>query len=595
MKKFLKEVSVSFVGSLASLFFFFIFSSVGLIVIILALLLADNTPKIENQSVLVFNLDGQINDFQTETDLTSLTSNNTAKNLILRDVVDSINKASEDDRIVALYLDGSTGDITAGYGSLTEIRNALENFKNSGKKIIAYNISNTERNYFLTSVADTVALHPLGVMEMNGFVVSQLFFASALEKYGIGVQVARVGKYKSAVEPFILNNYSKESELQNQELIDDLWDSYLINITKYRSLKSGEINNIADNKGILLASQAQELNLIDQVSFEDEIVYQLKEITNTKEKDTFRQITIRDYIRANTNQVNNNNQIAVLYADGAIVDGQGRIGQVGGNRYVSEIKKIRQNNNIKGVVVRINSPGGSAIASELILRELQLLAKEKPVVVSMGDVAASGGYWIATAGEKIFATDSTITGSIGVFGLLFNGEEISRNNGINTGIVKTNKFADLNNMFKAKTEEELNIIQQSIDQIYDFFLDRVSTARNMPKSKVAEIAQGRVWTGKMAQKIGLVDEIGGLEKSLQYLDEKLGLNNNYQLKSFPEPRSWNAELIGRLTEAKINSNLTERELITKIIWELSSELDLMEILENPNKVYSILPYKLEVK
>lgn len=596
MKKFLQQTFASFVGSLAGLFFFFALSGGGLLIFFLALLLSNNTPKIENQSALVFNLNAQISDAQADSSLSSLISSDTVPTLTLRDITTAINKASKDDRITALYLDGSRGNLTAGYASLTEIRTALENFKASGKKIIAYNVSQGEKDYFLTSIADEINLNPIGAMEMNGFASSQLFFASGLEKYGIGLQVTRVGKFKSAVEPFTRNNFSPESKIQTSELLDDLWDSYLENIIKNRPLKTGEINNIADNKGILQAQEAKDLKLVDQLIYQDEIIDRLKTITNSTTEDSFRQITIRDYLSANVaSDTANTNKIAILYVEGSIVDGEGRISEVGSTRFVSEIRKIRANKDVKAVVVRINSPGGSAVASELILRELQLTAKEKPLVISMGDVAASGGYWIATAGERIFASNQTVTGSIGVFGLLFNVENITKKNGINNDVIKTNNFADLNNTFKPKTEAELAIIQQSVDNIYELFLARVSKARNIPIPKVAEIAQGRVWSGKSALKIGLVDEIGGLDSSLEYLNEKLELNNNYEVVSYPESRTWEVELLNRLSDSKIGKNLTDKETLAHLIWELNTELNLKEILENPHQIYSILPYKLNIK
>jgi len=594
MKNFLKQTLASFLGSLASISLLFLLSSGGLFLLVIILFSMSSTPKIENQSALVFNLHSQISDFQSESDLSSLFSNNTVENLTLRDITYAINKAAEDKRISVLYLDGSKGNILTGYASLTEINNALEKFKASGKKIIAYNVSAGEQDYFITSIADEIILNPMGAIEMNGLASSQLFFASALEKYGIGVQVVRVGKFKSAVEPFLLDNFSPESRLQTQELIDDLWLSYVENISNNREFKAGEINNIADNKGILQASEAKELKIVDQVKYEDEIISQLKTITNSQNEDEFRQVSIKDYIAANPETTNSSNQIAILYVEGAIVDGQGRIGEVGGDRYVAEIRKIRQNEDIKGVIVRINSPGGSAIASELILRELQLTAKEKPVVVSMGDVAASGGYWISTAGERVFASSNTITGSIGVFGVLFNVEDIAKNNGINNGVVKTNEFADLGNTFAPKNEAELAVIQQGVDQVYDLFLERVSQARNMPINKVAEIAQGRVWSGQAAQKIGLVDEIGGLNKSIEYLNEKLELKNNYQLVSYPEKRTWQQELVEQLGGTKINASLTDKERLLKLMWEENTELELQEIINNPRRIYTILPFKLKI-
>ncbi|WP_373481240.1 signal peptide peptidase SppA [Geminocystis sp.] len=593
MKKFLQQTLASFFGSLAGLFFFFILSGGGLLIFILALLLSNNTPKIENQSALVFNLNSQINDYQSDASLSSLIGNNN-DSLTLKEITSAINKAAKDDRINALYLDGSKGNIIAGYGTLTEIRKALEKFKASGKKIIAYNISQGEQDYFLTSIADEINLNPIGGMEINGFASSQLFFASALQKYGIGVQVIRVGKYKSAVEPFTLDNFSKESTIQTSELLEDLWESYVENITKNRPLKTGEINNIADNKGILQAQEAKDLKLVDQLRYEDEIINELKTITNSKDQDSFRQVTIQNYLLANPS-TENNDKIAILYLEGQIVDGEGRIGEVGSTRFVAEIRRIRQDKNIKGIVVRVNSPGGSAVASELILRELQLTVKEKPLVISMGDVAASGGYWIATAGEKIFANNNTITGSIGVFNLLFNVENIAKNNGINNGVVKTNEFANLSNNFSQKTEAELAIYQQGVNKIYDLFLERVSKARNLPISKVADIAQGRVWSGKSAQKIGLVDEIGGLDTSIEYLNRKLELKNNFQIVSYPEVRNWQVELLNRLGNTQIENSLTDKEKLVKMMWELNTELDLTEILKNPHKIYTILPYKLNIK
>lgn len=595
MKNFLKQTFASFLGSLASLSLLALLSSGGLLFLVVILFSMSNIPKIENQSALVFNLNSQINDYQSESDLSSLLSNNTVERLNLRDIVYAINTAAQDKRISVLYLDGSKGNILTGYASLTEIKNALENFKASGKKIIAYNVSKGEQDYFITSIADDVILNPMGAIEMNGFASSQLFFASALKKYGIGVQVLRVGKFKSAVEPFLLDSFSRESRLQTQELIDDLWSSFIENVSNNRELKSGEINNIADNKGILQASEAQELKIVDYLKYEDEIISELKTITNSQDQDQFRQVSIKEYLRANPEATNNSNQIAILYVEGTIVDGQGRIGQVGGDRYVEEIRKIRQNDNIKGVVVRINSPGGSAIASELILRELQLTAKEKPLVVSMGDVAASGGYWISTAGERVFASSNTITGSIGVFGLLFNIEDIAKNNGINNEIVKTNNFADLGNSFAPKTSAELAIMQQGVEKIYDLFLERVSQARNMPINQVAEIAQGRIWSGQTAQRIGLVDEIGGLKKTIEYLNDKLELNNNYQLVNFPEKRTWQQELIEQLGGTKIDGQLTNKEKLLKLIWEQNTELELQEILRNPHQIYTILPFKLNIK
>ncbi len=595
MKKFLQQTFASFIGSLAGLFFFFALGAGGVFFLFMALIMSGDTPQVENQSVLVFNLNSQITDHNADRNLPSLLAEENPNILTLRQITTAINKAAEDDRISALFLDGSKGNIETGYGTLAEIRTALENFQATGKKIVAYNVSAREKDYFLTSIADEIHLNPLGSMEMNGLSSAQLFFADALEKYGVGVQVIRVGQYKSGVEPFTRNDFSPENELQTQELLTTLWDSYTNHITEPRSLTADKINNIADTIGILRAQEAKELQLVDNLSYLDQVNENLLTITENENNDYLPEITIGKYLALNRNTRNFKDRIALLYLNGPIVDGQGRIGEIGGDRIARQIVKIREDENIKGVVVRINSPGGSAIASEQIARELELTAQEKPIIVSMGDVAASGGYWIATAGEKIFANNGTITGSIGVFGLLFNLETIAEENGITADIVKTNELADINNIFKARTEQEIQLYQNSVDQIYDLFIDKVSQSRDLSATEVNNIAQGRIWLGQSAQEIGLVDEIGGLDDAIDYLAQQLALGDKYQIQEFPERRNWETELLTVLGSSQLAKNNLDKSTLTNSIWRNYSELDLLEIIKNPHRVYTILPFKLNIQ
>jgi protease-4 len=595
MKKFFQQILASFLGSLAGLFFFFALSTGGLIIFLLILLFSESIPQIDNQSALVFNLDSYIKDNHSDTELENLLSEGTQEKLTVRQITEAINKGAKDPRIVALFLDGSQGNLNLGFASLTEIKTALDNFKSQGKKIFAYNVSAGEKDYFLTSMADEASLNPMGLMEMNGFAASQLFFANSFEKYGIGVQVLRVGQFKSAVEPFTRNNYSQENRQQTAELLTDIWNFYLTEIAKNRNLTKEKINNIANNQGILKSEEAHKLNLIDQVAYLDNVTTQLKEVTNSQNEDSFRKIDITSYLQATKSKSQTKDKVAILYIEGLIVDGKGRIGEVGSERFIEQIQKIRQNKEIKGVVVRINSPGGSALASELILRELQLTAQAKPIIVSMGDFAASGGYWIATVGEKIFASKTTITGSIGVFGLLFNLEKISQNNGISNDVVKTNELADIDNSFKAKSPAELAILQSTVEQIYNSFLEKVAQARSLPKEKVAEIAQGKIWSGEDAQQIGLVDEVGGLDSALQYLSAKLDLSADYQVEEYPEKRSLEVELLKKFSEAKISHELNNSTHLAQLIWQLNSDLALKEIFHNPRQIYTILPFKLNIE
>jgi protease-4 len=595
MNKFLQQSLASFLGSVAGLFFFFALGTAGLLVFLITLLASDATPPLEDKSALVFNLSSRIKDSKSDANLEEIFLEDDLEIISVIEATEAIKKAAEDSRIVALFLDGRKGGINGGYASLNEIRLALEKFKATGKKIIAYNLNYGEKDYYVSSVADSIIINPMGLVEINGFSSPQLFFADALNRYGIGVQVIRAGKFKAAVEPFIRNNYSDESKQQTKKLLTDLWSNYLQTVSNSRSLSPEDIQNIADNKPILNPEEAQKLGLIDRIAYFDEVVTILENITDSEEQDSFPKISIKKYLEATKKTVNPNNKIAVLYAEGTIVIGKGGIGQVGSNRFSQQLQKIRENDQIRAVILRINSPGGSAIASEIILRELQLTAKKKPIVVSMGNLAASGGYWIATGGEKIFANNSTITGSIGVFGLLFNLEEIANNNGINYDVVKTGKFADLTGGLRPKTEEELKIYQQSVDRFYNLFLEKVAKARNLSPEKVDPIAQGRTWSGENAKNIGLVDEIGGLETAIQYVVNKLDLGDDWQIEEYPEKRSWETEIMERLSEAKMQSQLSDHETIALAISKLKSTLDFQEVLQDPDKIYTILPFKLEIE
>jgi protease-4 len=595
MNKFFQQTLASFLGSIAGLFVFFALGASSLLVLVIALLLSDTTLQLEDKSVLVFNLSSQIKDSQSDSSLEDILLADEIEIITLRQVIEAIEKATEDDRIVALFLDGRRGSINSGYASLTEIRSALERFRASGKKIIAYNVSWNEKDYYLGSVADTIIINPMGLMEIDGFSSPQLFFAAALEKYGIGVQVIRAGKYKAAIEPFTRNNYSPESRQQTEELLTDLWNIYRNKVSVSRKLTLNKIQVIADNQAILNPAEAQTFGLIDKVAYFDEVVAYLQTITNSNKRESFPQTSLKKYLELSQNIQTSKNKIALLYTEGTIVGGEGNLGQIGSERWAKELKKLRENEAIKGVVLRINSPGGSAVASDIILRELQLTAQQKPIVVSMGNVAASGGYWIATAGEKIFAEKNTITGSIGVFGLLFNLQEIANDNGINYDVVKTGKFADLNVGLRPKTEAELNIYQKNVDQFYNLFLEKVAEARNLSPEKVAAIAQGRVWSGEDAQTLGLVDEIGGLEAAIEYTVNKLGLDDDWEIEEYPEKRSWETEIWEKLAETKLQEKINAPETMTAAIWQLKSELVIWEVLQEPNNIYAILPFKLEIK
>jgi protease-4 len=413
MRQFLKQTLASLVGSLAGLILFFSLGAGGLVFLLILAASRDEGPKVKDNSVLVFDLSQDITD-TTPTSSTSealgeALSGDQTNSVTLRTVLDTLDKARQDKRIIGIYLDGSKTSSGSGTGlaTLKEVRKALERFRSAGKRIIAYDVDLGKQEYYLSSVADTVVLNPMGSLQISGFSSQPLFYTGALQKFGIGVQVIRVGKYKSAVEPFLLKKLSPENKQQTQALLGGLWYDFLATVGKSRKLTPVQLQAIANSQGELMASEALQQRLVDKVAYLDEVVTDLKKLTGSSEKDkSFRQIRLTTYADVKSKDFKertSDNKIAMVYAQGEIVNGQGRGQQVGGQSFARQLRQVRQDEDVKAVVLRINSPGGSATASEEILREVRLTSQKKPVIVSMGDYAASGGYWIATGANHIFA------------------------------------------------------------------------------------------------------------------------------------------------------------------------------------------------
>ncbi|NEQ13350.1 MAG: signal peptide peptidase SppA [Moorea sp. SIO3E2] len=604
MRQFLQQTFASLVGSIAGLILFFSLATSGFLFLLIAVASKDTGPQVQDKSVLVFDLSVNISD----TNPTSSTSevieevlSGQQTNIIpLRKVLDTLDKATKDKRIVALYLDGSASKTVGntGLANLKEVREALERFRAAGKKIIAYDVDLGEREYYLSSVADTIILNPMGVVEINGLNSPQLFLTGALQKYGIGVQVVRVGKYKSAVEPFLLKQLSPESREQTRELLDDLWDEFLTTVGKSREITPKTLQAIANTKGMLIASEAKTQGLVDQVGYFDEVIATLKELTGEKKKDkSFRKIKLATYARAKSPYSKNRkskHKIAIIYAEGSIVDGQGNFEQVGGERFAKQLRELRLDKDIKAVVLRVNSPGGSATASEIIQREVRLIREEKPVIVSMGNVAASGGYWISTYSDRIFAEPNTITGSIGVFGVLFNIQELANNNGLTWDIVQTGSLADIQSTVRPKTDQELAIYQTMVNQIYDQFIDKVAESRKLPKGKVKDIAQGRVWSGIDAKEIGLVDEIGGINDAIKYAAQQAKLKDDWKVEEYPKIPSFEERILETLTnDVRVTSRQLPEPLTTELL-KLKEDLAILTTFNDPKGIYSILPFNWRV-
>ena len=426
MRQFLKQTFASTIGSLIGLCLFLGLSISGLFLILLTAVSDDeNIQRVQDKSVLVFDLSTQVKDSKPPANLTQALSGKKQDIITLRRVLQSIEKATKDERIVALFLDGRRGSSPSGYATMAEVRAALEKFKATGKKIIAYDVTLNEREFYLSSLADEIIVNPMGMMELNGLSSKQMFLKGALEKYGVGVQVIRVGDYKSAVEPYIRSDLSDANREQTKALINDLWGKFLDTIAESRELNPKKLQKLVDAKGYLEPQEAQKVGLIDQVGYYDNVATKLRKLTEeTEETDNFRQIDLGTYadrmIPPTESSSNATEKIAVVYAEGAIVGGNGSIETIGSDRFAKEFRDLREDEKVKAIILRVNSPGGSATASEVILREILLTKKVKPVIVSMGNVAASGGYWIAAGADQIFAEENTVTGSIGVFGLLSN-------------------------------------------------------------------------------------------------------------------------------------------------------------------------------
>ncbi|PZO38060.1 MAG: signal peptide peptidase SppA [Shackletoniella antarctica] len=615
MRQFLKYTLASLTGSI--LFFLLLgflltLGAVGLVgVLVAGLSQESDAPTVEKDTVLVYDLSTLIPDSPEALDPGALVlGGQTPSAITLRQAVLALEQAATDDRITALYLKGSGAGVGAGLASQIEIRQALETFSATDKPILAYDISWTEQEYALASLADTVYLNPFGEIEMNGLYAETMFQAEALEKLGVGVQVTRVGRYKSAVEPLIRDTMSPEEREQTQRLLGDLWQNLLTSTAASRDLSAQQLQTIADTQGFLFGAEAETQSLADEIAYEDEVIAALRDITGEVDDDDddddssldFRQIGLARYAKTVEDPLLSrraDNEVALVYAEGPIIDGgdSGSFspsGVIAGNALAGQLRQLRQDDDVKAVVLRVNSPGGSATASEVILREIQLVREAgKPVVVSMGNVAASGGYWIASQADIILAQPTTITGSIGVYGVFLNLEDLGTKVGVNWDGVKTAELADIFSSTRPKTEAELAILQRSVDSIYDSFLDRVAEGRDLARPAVAELAQGRVWSGTAALDLGLVDELGGIDRAIATAAELAELGDDWKLQEYPEPGEWQRFL--RIFLSPDAARATAHDPVTTQVLQFVDDTQMIRSLNDPRGIYSIMPFRLVVK
>jgi protease-4 len=576
----------------------------GVLLIVAAALLGSCGHKIADKSVLVFNLDTQITDRPVDESTRALAHllGRGSPAVQLRAATTALREAARDKRISGLYLHGNllAGNYSSGYGALKELREAIQDFQKSGKPVIAYVADADNRDYYLESVADQILLNPFGLLAFRGLAAEGVFFKGAEDKYGVEFTPIRHGKYKSAIEPFTREDFSPENREQLEALLKVIWGDMLNTVAGARKLAPDKLQGLVDTEGLISAQTAKDRGLVTELAYERQALDKLRQLTGTTTKDKpFPQVSIAEYARQAQKAAAlaqfGRDKIAVVYAEGMIINGEGgrgTEGEVAGDRFARMLRKLEQRKDVKAVVLRVNSPGGSALASEVILDELRRLDSERPVIVSMGTVAASGGYFISMGSRRIVAEPSTITGSIGVFGLALNMQKIANDHGITFDAVKTGALADLGTVSRPMTPEEQAVIQKHVDHIYDQFVEHVAVCRKLTTNRVDELAQGRVWSGADALKNGLVDELGGLQEAIDVAAREAKLGTNYSVAEFPKPKS----LAEQISEALHGPErpAARNDLASRLTWKVMQEWSVLSGLNDPQGIYALLPFDLEL-
>lgn len=571
--------------------------SIGLFFIFLNAMLAGFndlfTPKklvVEENSVLEMNLSGEIGDY-TYADFNPA-SFSLNKKFGVYEILQGLQIAKDDEKIKGIFL--HCGDINAGMATVKEIRDGIIDFKKSGKFVLAYSENYSKKAYYIASAADSLFVFPTGMVDFLGLGAEIMFVKGALEKLDVQMQIIRGSnnRFKSAVEPLMYEQMSPESKLQTQTYINALWDIMLNGISESRGISKDKLNEIADSVYVRKSGDAVDHGMADGIMYYDQVLTLLKTLAGTEEGEELALVDFQKYALKKTKHNKTldkleKKNLAIIFAEGDIVDGNGGPGEIGGNSLAEQIREVREDTLIKAVVLRINSPGGSAMASDIIWREVILTKEQKPFIVSMGDVAASGGYYIACAADKIFAQPNTITGSIGVFGVIpYTGDMFKNKLGITFDHVTTNDHAILSTNRKL-TDAELLIFQEGVDDIYLDFISKVGQGRGLTNAEVDSIGQGRVWAGTDAKRIGLVDDFGGLFDAIYYAAGEAGIDStDIQIKVYPEREENDLfEFLENMDEMD-QASLTQNNLETQLL-EIYTYI---RTLDGKSSIQARLPY-----
>ncbi|SHL91817.1 signal peptide peptidase SppA [Chryseobacterium polytrichastri] len=584
MKSFFKIVLANIVAIviLCVVFFFFF-----IMMLVFSSMSSDKSVVVKKNSVLTINLKTNIIDSPTEEQTGVFNISNQNKSVLIYDAIEAINKAKTDDNIKGISIEAD--NLHAGITQIDDLRSAIEDFKKSGKFVYAYGNAVSQSSYYLGSVADQYYLNPSGMIELKGLATEVAFFKDFADKYGIGIEVIRHGKFKSAVEPFLRNDISPENREQLSTLLNDIWKNTSTRIATSRKMDSAQFRTVVDSLYGMIPELGLKYKLADKLIQKTEYDELIKSKLSLKTDDKLNKISLGKYIDSYSNDDKSGDKVAVLYASGSINNGDS-YNDIYSDKYIKYIKELQENDKVKAVVLRINSPGGSANASDEILFELQQLKKKKPLVVSFGDYAASGGYYIAMAADKIYSEPNTLTGSIGVFGVIPYFKDLANKNGVRSDIVATNANSQYYSSLNGVSPYGVNMITRSVEGTYKRFVHFVTQNRKQTFEQIDNIGGGRVWSGTRAKQIGLVDELGTLNDAIKFAAQKAGLKSSYNVASFPKKMTAFEQIFNDLNEDEISAKIIKSK-IGKANYEILNQIT-NEKLQSEVKME--MPYQIKI-
>lgn len=588
MKDFLKFTLATVTGIIiSSVVLFFI----SILVVFSMVSSSESETQVRKNSVMMLDLNGTLTERSQENPLDFLMKED-YKTYGLDDILSSIRKAKENEDIKGIYIQATS--LGAGFASLEEIRDALKDFKESGKFIVAYGDTYTQNLYYLSSVADKVLLNPQGMLEWRGLAATPMFFKDLLEKIGVEMQIFKVGTYKSAVEPFISTEMSPANREQVNVYLSSIWGQITSSVAESRNLSVEALNKEADRMLMFYPAEESVKNgLVDTLIYKNDVRDYLKNMVGIDKDDNMPVLGIQDMINVKKNvpRDKSGNVIAVYYAYGEIDGGSSASTDEGINseKVIKDLRKLKDDENVKAVVLRVNSPGGSAYGSEQIWYAVNQLKKEKPVIVSMGDYAASGGYYIACNADTIVAEPTTLTGSIGIFGMMPNAKGLTEKLGVNFDVVKTNPYADFGNLTRPMNDGEKGLMQMYVNKGYELFLTRCSDGRGISMEELDKIAQGRVWTGSTTKELGLVDELGGLDKALEIAIAKAGVDA-YTVMNYPKKEGFLESLMNTNP-----GNYIKARMLNGKMNDVYRQFSIIENFDKIDRIQARVPFELNIQ